>query len=143
MEKKHWPFNLWRQKPSLLPKIGNSHIIGFIFFVSSAAINASADGTTRQTILFHRRGNSEILCQWLELCIRSNYTAADTSLEKFLTSVGRRKFLKPLYGALIETRPARKKQRPSMPKHARAIIPSLPELLMRCFNRQFAISVHS
>ena len=48
-------------------------------------------------------GNSEILCQWLELCIRSNYTAADISLEKFLTSVGRRKFLKPLYAALIET----------------------------------------
>jgi leukotriene-A4 hydrolase len=56
-----------------------------------------------QQFHFTESGNSEILCQWLELCIRSNYTAADSSLEKFLTSVGRRKFLKPLYAALIET----------------------------------------
>jgi len=48
-------------------------------------------------------GNSEILCQWLEICIRSKYHQADASLENFLTSVGRRKFLKPLYGALAET----------------------------------------
>ena len=52
---------------------------------------------------FTESGNSEILCQWLELCIRSNYTVADKALEHFLTSVGRRKFLKPLYAALIET----------------------------------------
>lgn len=58
---------------------------------------------------FTNSGNSEILCQWLEICIRSKYKNADSSLEKFLTSVGRRKFLKPLYAALSET-PEGKKQ---------------------------------
>jgi leukotriene-A4 hydrolase len=58
---------------------------------------------------FTNSGNSEILCQWLEICIRSKYHAADASLEKFLTSVGRRKFLRPLYAALAET-PEGKKQ---------------------------------
>jgi aminopeptidase N len=52
---------------------------------------------------FTRSGNSEILCQWLELSINSGYREADASLEMFLTSVGRRKFLKPLYAALIRT----------------------------------------
>jgi len=52
---------------------------------------------------FTRSANSEILCQWLELCIRNGYGAADTALEDFLTTVGRRKFLKPLYTALAST----------------------------------------
>ncbi len=60
---------------------------------------------------FTQSGNSEILCQWLELSIRSNYMAADTALEKFLISVGRRKFLKPLYAALIETPAGKEKAR--------------------------------
>ncbi len=50
---------------------------------------------------FTASGNSEILCDWLQLCIHSNYTAADGALEKFLTTVGRRKFVKPLFSALI------------------------------------------
>ena len=58
---------------------------------------------------FTNRGNSEILCQWLEICIRSNYATAYASLEKFLTSVGRRKFLKPLYLALTETAEGKKR----------------------------------
>ena len=52
---------------------------------------------------FTESGNAEILCQWLELAIRSGYKTADPAVEKFLTSVGRRKFLRPLYAALIET----------------------------------------
>lgn len=52
---------------------------------------------------FTASGNAEILCQWLELSIRSGYHTADPALERFLTSVGRRKFLRPLYAALIET----------------------------------------
>jgi hypothetical protein len=47
-------------------------------------------------------GNSEILCQWLELSIRQGYSVADKSLESFLMRVGRRKFIKPLYLALCE-----------------------------------------
>lgn len=60
---------------------------------------------------FTQSGNSEILCQWLELSINSGYREADASLEKFLTSVGRRKFLKPLYAALIRTPEGKEKAR--------------------------------
>jgi leukotriene A-4 hydrolase/aminopeptidase len=54
---------------------------------------------------FHltRTGNSEIEFQWLMMAIRNNYEAAYPRLEDFLTSMGRRKFLKPLYEELIKT----------------------------------------
>jgi hypothetical protein len=50
---------------------------------------------------FTRSGNSEILCKWLEIAVRSDYHAVDRRLELFLMTVGRRKFLKPLYEALL------------------------------------------
>ena len=56
-----------------------------------------------QRFRFTSGANSEILCQWLELSIRNGYGAADSALVNFLTTVGRRKFLKPLYTALVAT----------------------------------------
>jgi aminopeptidase N len=48
-------------------------------------------------------GNSEILAAWFEQSIRFNYSGIDLALEKFLTRIGRRKFLEPLYVALAST----------------------------------------
>ena len=48
-------------------------------------------------------GNSEILHQWLLMAVKTGYRPAYPKLEEFLCSVGRRKFLKPLYTALMET----------------------------------------
>src|SRR5687767_6164595 len=48
-------------------------------------------------------GNSEITNQWLLLAIASGYEPAHARLERFLTSMGRRKFLKPLYEELVKT----------------------------------------
>ena len=48
------------------------------------------------------RGNSEIAHQWLLMAVRAGYAPADARLEAFLTSIGRRKFLMPLYGALLK-----------------------------------------
>ncbi|MEX0602344.1 MAG: M1 family metallopeptidase [Bacteroidota bacterium] len=48
-------------------------------------------------------GNSEILNAWFLHAIGNNYQPAYPALEKFLTTVGRRKFLKPLYTKLAET----------------------------------------
>lgn len=62
-----------------------------------------------QQFNFTQSGNAEVLCQWLELSIRSGYKKADPALERFLTSVGRRKFLRPLYAALIETPEGKKR----------------------------------
>ena len=52
---------------------------------------------------FTKSGNSEILGAWFEHVIRNAYTVGYPELESFLISVGRRKFLKPLYKALAET----------------------------------------
>jgi leukotriene-A4 hydrolase len=54
---------------------------------------------------FHFTGsaNSEILGAWLTLAIQSRYEAAYPALERFLNSVGRRKFLMPLYTEMAKT----------------------------------------
>jgi leukotriene A-4 hydrolase/aminopeptidase len=48
-------------------------------------------------------GNSEILSAWLLLAIPNRYEPAYPALDRFLTSMGRRKFLKPLYEELAKT----------------------------------------
>jgi leukotriene-A4 hydrolase len=45
-------------------------------------------------------GNSEILSQWLLMSVRNHYAPANERLEEFLTTVGRRKYVKPLYTAM-------------------------------------------
>ncbi|HWB74044.1 MAG TPA: M1 family metallopeptidase, partial [Nannocystaceae bacterium] len=50
-----------------------------------------------------RSGNAEILAQWLEVCVLHGYADVDGQLEAFLRTIGRRKFLMPLYSALVES----------------------------------------
>lgn len=50
---------------------------------------------------FTTSGNNEILAIWLEKCINGNYTAVDQKVSSFLHTVGRRKFLTPIYKALL------------------------------------------
>lgn len=50
-----------------------------------------------------RSGNSEIAFQWLLMSIRNKYEPAYPRLEEFLLSVGRRKFIRPLYQELAKT----------------------------------------
>ncbi len=49
------------------------------------------------------RGNSEIAHQWLLIAIRNGYTPADERLKSYLTTIGRRKLVLPLYKALVAT----------------------------------------
>ena len=48
-------------------------------------------------------GNNEVAFQWLLMAIRSGYAPADKRLEDFLVSIGRRKYIKPLYEELAKT----------------------------------------
>ncbi len=50
-----------------------------------------------QTFALTRTGNSEVLFAWLRIAIRHHYEPAMPALERFLTTQGRRKFLRPLY----------------------------------------------
>lgn len=54
---------------------------------------------------FHltRSGNSEIAFQWLLMSIRNRYETAYPRLEEFLITIGRRKFIKPLYEEMAKT----------------------------------------
>lgn len=52
---------------------------------------------------FTQSGNSEILCAWLILSIRHGYVSAEEQLDQFLMTVGRRKFLQPLYEELAKS----------------------------------------
>ena len=47
--------------------------------------------------------NAEILHQWLLMAVKAEYQPAYTRLEEFLCTVGRRKFLRPLYSELMKT----------------------------------------
>jgi leukotriene-A4 hydrolase len=48
-------------------------------------------------------GNSEIAFQWLLMSIQNRYETAYPRLEEFLTTIGRRKFIKPLYEEMVKT----------------------------------------
>lgn len=54
-----------------------------------------------KTFALSAAGNSEIRFAWLMLAVRHRYDPALPSLEQFLTSQGRRKFVAPLFTALM------------------------------------------
>lgn len=51
---------------------------------------------------FSDSGNSEVLSAWLEKAIDARYQSVRPAIERFLTSQGRRKFLKPIYEKLAK-----------------------------------------
>jgi leukotriene-A4 hydrolase len=75
-------------------------------FISNFSRSVGADDMKMldAQFLISATGNNEVLFAWLEQAIRKNYTPAYDELEKFLTSVGRRKFVAPLYEAMVDTR---------------------------------------
>lgn len=67
---------------------------------------------------FTDSGNCEILAAWFEHVIKHQYSHGYVSLEKFMITVGRRKFIVPLYKLLILT-PEGKKMAQDIYKKAR------------------------
>jgi hypothetical protein len=65
----------------------------------------AADKMAQLDAQFHftQSGNSEIADQWYVMAIAANYKAAYTTMETFLSRVGRRKFLEPLYEEMMNT----------------------------------------
>jgi leukotriene A-4 hydrolase/aminopeptidase len=72
-----------------------------------------------RTFGFTKSGNAEILTEWLCMAIRANYKPAEARTREFLMSVGRRKFLKPIYEELVKT-PEGKRRAQSIFNEARA-----------------------
>ncbi|MBK6370130.1 MAG: M1 family metallopeptidase [Flavobacteriales bacterium] len=56
---------------------------------------------------FTKSANSEILAAWFEQSIRNDYDPAFAEMDVFLNTVGRRKFLVPLYKEMLRTEKGR------------------------------------
>ncbi len=76
-----------------------------LYFISHLpdSLNAATMAVLDKEFAFTNSGNTEVQSAWYILAIRYGYKPANNNIEKFLMSVGRRKFLKPLYGELIKT----------------------------------------
>jgi aminopeptidase N len=74
------------------------HFLGALPQGLSAAQLADLDRAFRLS----EQGNSEILFAWLQIAVRHRYEPALPALERFLTSQGRRKFVRPLFQSLMD-----------------------------------------
>ncbi len=85
----------------------------WLHFLRSIPASISTDqmATLDKAFGFTNTGNSEIACEWFVLSINKGYSAADEAIEDFLVTVGRRKFLSPIYGALAEADPTLERPR--------------------------------
>ncbi len=52
---------------------------------------------------FTRSGNSEILSEWFQRCIKVNYETAYGPMRNYLMKIGRRRLVKPIYLELAKT----------------------------------------
>lgn len=52
------------------------------------------------TLNLREEGNAEVLYSWLQIAVQHRYQPAVPTLEKFLTTMGRRKFVLPLFESL-------------------------------------------
>lgn len=67
----------------------------------SESVNANDLALLDNAFQIGKTGNNEVLFAWLQQAIKKNYTSAYPRLEEFLIHVGRRKFVEPLFDALI------------------------------------------
>lgn len=77
----------------------------WVHFVRSLPKEISSQELKKLDDAFHlsSSGNSEVLAAWLETAIRRGYLeGVEPHLKRFLTSMGRRRFLMPIYTALVE-----------------------------------------
>jgi leukotriene-A4 hydrolase len=77
----------------------------WLHFLKSLPENLERQKMSELDEAFHltRSGNSEVAFQWLMMAIHNRYEPAYPKLEEFLMSIGRRKFIKPLYEELAKT----------------------------------------
>lgn len=77
----------------------------WIHFLRSLPTPLPAEKMAQLDGAFHltRAGNAEVANQWLLMAIAARYEPAYGRLEEFLSTMGRRKFLKPLYEELVKS----------------------------------------
>jgi aminopeptidase N len=85
----------------------------WLHFLEGIADSLDASSMKKLDDAFHltSTGNCEIADVWLRLAIANGYSAADARLEDFLMTIGRRKFLEPLYKEMAKTDAGMKRAR--------------------------------
>lgn len=85
----------------------------WLYFLRQVNDTLSPERLAELDAAFHftESGNSEILCDWFQVCLKNKYSKAYPALEKFLLHVGRRKFLRPLYSEMARTEEGKKMAR--------------------------------
>lgn len=76
-----------------------------LYFIRQLPATITADNMASldKEFKFSQSGNAEIQTAWYTWAIQKQYRPAYPYIESFLSSVGRRKFLRPLYGEMIKT----------------------------------------
>lgn len=85
----------------------------WVAFLRSLPHDLAASRLGELDAAFHLtdHANAAVCAGWLELAIRAKYAPANTRLETYLTTVGRRRYIVPLYEALARTKAGKKKAR--------------------------------
>ncbi|MDQ2070496.1 M1 family metallopeptidase [Natronospira bacteriovora] len=81
------------------------HALQWVYFLNNLPdelSRARLDALDEAFDLTHS-ANYEVAAAWLEIAIRNRYEPAMERVREFLLEVGRMKFLRPLYAALVET----------------------------------------
>jgi len=81
-----------------------------LYFLRSVPTDIGSERMRELDEIFHltETTNAEILQQWLLMSIRNRYQPACLRLEQFLSEVGRKIYIKPLYEELVKTDDGRK-----------------------------------
>jgi leukotriene-A4 hydrolase len=103
-----WFAGVVSTKQLLAGKWSTQEWLGFLQALPPALPLDRMTELDREYDLTERR-NSEIAHQWLLMAIKNHYSPADARLESYLTSIGRRKLILPLYKALLATPAGRKR----------------------------------
>lgn len=86
-----------------------------------------------QAFRFTGSGNAEVAAAWYEVCINNGYRKHIAAMDEFLVTVGRRKFLMPLYTAMARTESGRQEAlviyAKARPNYHSVSVRSLDELL--------------
>ena len=90
---------------TLLPATADWSSHEWVYFLNSLPTSLPAEALAELDAAFGftNSGNAEILTAWFPHTLRAGYAPADAAVTNFLRHVGRRKFLVPLYRALLAT----------------------------------------
>jgi aminopeptidase N len=77
----------------------------WLYYLRGIKTNLSLETARKleKEFAFSASGNSEIAFEWMHTCITLNMPEIEAALNQFLEKIGRRKFIKPLYDAMLKS----------------------------------------